>query len=73
MLSFSYLGKEKFVKRLVGRTDLAAALQRLDKLTQEEMRTAVAKNLEMAHTINIGMHRLLAYSHARHAHNLFLY
>ena len=71
MLSFSYLGKEKFVKRLVGRTDLADALERLDKLTQEETRTAVAKNLEIAQSIKIGVHLLLDYSRAPRAHNLF--
>ncbi|KAH9956631.1 hypothetical protein BC827DRAFT_748423 [Russula dissimulans] len=42
---------KKFGKRLVGRTDLADALERLDKLTQEETRTTVARNLEMTHSI----------------------
>ena len=73
MLSFSYLGKEKFMKRLVGRTDVMAALQRLDKLTQEEMRTTVAENWGMAHSIKIGVYRLLDYSYAPHPRNLFLY
>jgi hypothetical protein len=39
------------VKRLGGRTDVEDALQRLDKLTQEEMRTTVAKNLEVTYSI----------------------
>ncbi|KAH9989060.1 P-loop containing nucleoside triphosphate hydrolase protein [Russula compacta] len=42
---------KKFVERLVGRTEVEDALQRLDKLTQEETRTIVAKNLEVAHSI----------------------
>ena len=73
MLSFSYLGKEKFVKRLVGRTDVADAMERLDKLTQEETRTTMVKNLEMAHSIKDGVHRLLDHSYAPYTHSLFLY
>jgi len=61
------------MKRLVGRTGIAAALERLDKLTQEETRTAVAKNLGMTHSIKIGVYRLLDYSYAPHPRNLFLY
>ena len=71
--SFSYVGKEKFMKRLVGRTGIAAALERLDKLTQEETRTAVAKNLGMTHSIKIGVYRLLDYSYTPRPHNLFLH
>ena len=39
------------MKRLGGKTDVEDALQRLDNLTQEETRTTVAKNLEVAHSI----------------------
>jgi len=35
---------EKFLKRLAGRTDLDDALKKLDKLTQEEARMAIAQN-----------------------------
>ncbi len=42
---------EKFMKRLMGRTDVEDALQRLDRLTQEETRTAVAENLAVAYNI----------------------
>ncbi|KAH8989674.1 hypothetical protein EDB86DRAFT_3245182, partial [Lactarius hatsudake] len=38
---------KKYLKRLVGRTDVENALKRLDILTQEEIRTAVARNLEV--------------------------
>ncbi|KAH9956629.1 ankyrin repeat-containing domain protein [Russula dissimulans] len=42
---------KKLGKRLVGRTDVEDALERLDKLTQEETRTIVAKSFEMTHGI----------------------
>ena len=42
---------EKFVKRLGGKTNIEDALQRLDKLTQEETRTTAAKTLEVTHSI----------------------
>jgi hypothetical protein len=38
---------EKFLKRLVGRTDVEDALLRLDSLTKEENLMAMAKNLEI--------------------------
>jgi hypothetical protein len=37
---------EKYIKRLIGKTDMEDALKRLDKLTQEEARMAVAQNLK---------------------------
>ncbi len=40
------------IKRLLGRTDVENALKRLDILTQEEMRMAVAINLEVTHGID---------------------
>src|SRR6266436_5364446 len=43
---------ETFLKRLVGRTDIEDALQRLDKLTQEEARMATAEGLKAAHGID---------------------
>ncbi|KAH9080615.1 hypothetical protein EDB83DRAFT_998834 [Lactarius deliciosus] len=42
----------KFLKRLVGWTDVENALRRLDVLTQEEMRAVVVRNLEVTHGIN---------------------
>jgi hypothetical protein len=39
------------MKRLMGRTDVEDALRRLDRLTQEETRTTVAKNLEVVLSI----------------------
>jgi hypothetical protein len=43
---------ETFLKRLVGRTDIEDALQRLDKLTQEESRMATAEGLKATHGID---------------------
>ena len=43
---------EKFGKKLIGRTDIEDALQRLDKLTQEEARMAAAQNLKVTHTVD---------------------
>jgi hypothetical protein len=40
---------EKYMKRLIGRTDLEDALKRLDKLTLEEARMAIAQNLKATH------------------------
>ncbi len=54
---------EKVVKRLGGRTDVEDALQRLDKLTQEETRTTVVKNLEVTYSIKESTQRLLKYSY----------
>ncbi|KAI9434678.1 hypothetical protein H4582DRAFT_2100870 [Lactarius indigo] len=44
---------KKFFKRLVGRRDIEDALQRLDKLTQEEARMATAQVLRLTHTVEV--------------------
>jgi len=49
-LAYRFL--ETFLKRLVGRTDIEDALQRLDKLTQEEVRMATAEGLKATHGID---------------------
>jgi peptidoglycan hydrolase CwlO-like protein len=46
------LRAERFFKKLVGMKDVEAALQRLDKLTQEEARMAAAEVLEIARGID---------------------
>jgi hypothetical protein len=43
---------EKFVKKLIGRTEMEDALKRLDKLTQEEARMAAAQNLKATHDVD---------------------
>jgi hypothetical protein len=40
---------EKFLKKLVGRTDVEDALLELDTLTKEETLMAVARTLEVTH------------------------
>ncbi|KAH9175954.1 hypothetical protein EDB89DRAFT_1942890 [Lactarius sanguifluus] len=42
---------KKFFMKLVGRTDMEDALMRLDRLTQEEARMAVAEVLRIAHSV----------------------
>ena len=43
---------EKYGKRLIGRTDMEDALKRLDKLTHEEARMAIADNLRATHVVD---------------------
>lgn len=43
---------EKFGKRLIGKRDMEDALKRLDKLTEEEVRMAVAQNLKATHIVD---------------------
>jgi archaellum component FlaC len=45
-------GLERFLKRLVGKTDVEDALERLDMLTKEETLMAVTKNLEVTHHVD---------------------
>ena len=42
---------EKFLNRLMGRTEVEDALQRLDMLTKEETGMTVARNLAVGHTV----------------------
>ena len=43
---------EKYLKKLIGKTDIEDALKRLDKLTNEEVRMATAEVLRTTHTID---------------------
>ncbi|KAH9170740.1 hypothetical protein EDB89DRAFT_1887768, partial [Lactarius sanguifluus] len=43
---------KKFLKRLMGRRDIGDALQRLDRLTQEEARMATAEVLRLTHGVD---------------------
>jgi hypothetical protein len=43
---------EKYLKKLVGRTEIEDALKRLDKLTQEEARMAAAQILRVTHAVD---------------------
>jgi hypothetical protein len=43
---------EKYVKTLIGKTDMEDALMQLDRLTQEEARMAIAENLKATHAVD---------------------
>lgn len=42
----------KYLRKLIGRTEIEDALKRLDKLTQEEARMATAQILKATNTID---------------------
>lgn len=46
---------KKFLKKLAGRTDLEDALKKLDRLTQEEARMALAAVLRVSHSVRDGV------------------
>jgi hypothetical protein len=50
MSTYGCLGK--YVKKLVGRTDIEDALGRLDGLTQDEARMAAAQGLKATHEVD---------------------
>jgi hypothetical protein len=49
---------EKYLKKLIGRTDIEDALKRLDKLTQEEARMATAQVLKATHNVDYRVKRM---------------
>jgi hypothetical protein len=55
MLHLTERHPEKYVKKLIGKTDLEDALKRLDKLTIEEALMATAEVLKMTHAIDEGV------------------
>ena len=50
MLTCGCLGK--YVKKLVGRTDIEDALNRLDQLTRDEVGMAAAQGLKATHEVD---------------------
>ena len=46
---------EKFLKKLAGKTNLEDAVKRLDNLTQEEARMALAEVLRITHKVHDGV------------------
>jgi hypothetical protein len=52
VLPFTEPFSEKYLKKLIGRTDIEDALKRLDRLTQEEARMASAQLLQITNTID---------------------
>ena len=43
---------EKYLKKLLGRTEIEDALKKLDKLTQEEARMAAVENLKATYAVD---------------------
>jgi archaellum component FlaC len=50
MLTYGHLGK--YMKRLVGRTDIEDALGRLERLLQDEIGMATTQGLKATHEVN---------------------
>jgi hypothetical protein len=46
------LDAEKYMNKLLGRTDIEDALKRLEKLTQDEAAMATAQNLKVTHAVD---------------------
>ena len=49
--AFTEAGVEKFLRKLAGMADLESALKKLDRLTQEEARMALAEVLRITHSV----------------------
>ena len=49
---FSYFFLEKFVQKLLGKNDIEDALKRLDTLTMEESRMAIAETLKVTNRVD---------------------
>ena len=43
---------EKYWKRLIGKTDMEDALNKLDRLTQEEAQMIITENLRATHAVD---------------------
>ena len=54
-VAVSQWATEKFTKKLLGESEIEAVLHRLDRLTQEEVRIAVAQILGKVHGIEDNM------------------
>jgi len=48
----AYSSSERFLRKLIGGSEIEDALQRLDNLTQEEHRMATAQDLGATHHVN---------------------
>ena len=52
MLPLTERFSEKYLKKLIRRTEIEDALKRLDRLTQEEARMSAAQVLKVANTVD---------------------
>jgi len=63
LLSLAYYLTEhnvvKFVRKIFGEKEVEAALQRLDRLTQDEARTTAAETLKVVHSLVRGMREVM--------------
>lgn len=50
---------ERFLKKLAGKSDIEGALQRLEKLTQEEHRMATAQDLRATHRVGENVREIM--------------
>ena len=50
--TLTYTCLEKYVKQLLGKNEIEGSLKRLDTLTQEEARMAIAEILRVTHSVN---------------------
>ena len=51
----TWCSTERFLKKVVGKSDIEDALRQLDKLTQDEHRMATAQNLRATHRVDENM------------------
>ena len=58
MVSSADGSPEKYLKKLLGKTDIEDALKRLDKLTQDEVRMATAQLLTLTHGVDYKVTRI---------------
>ena len=52
LVSSADRSSEKYLKKLLGKTEIEDALKRLDKLTQDEVRMATAQLLTLTHGVD---------------------
>lgn len=55
----AHISSEKYLKKLLGKSDVEDALKRLDMLTQEEARMAIAEVLKVTHIMDDKMRVLI--------------
>jgi len=55
----AHISSEKYLKKLLGKSDIEGALRRLDTLTQEEARMAIAEVLKVTHIMDDKMRVLI--------------
>jgi hypothetical protein len=59
LLFSAHLSSEKLLKKFLGKRDIEDALKRLDTLTQDEARMAIAEVLKVTHMMDDKMRILI--------------